>query len=320
MDALHTLKNSYIKERSAILSRSHLTPRGFFLRFCNAEKYWDELTSEENHLLDSGVRTLAGIVEQQPETANKLKTYQWVLKNLNSKFTERGNFLLALVTLITAFGFTKTTDKFGWTKIYNSEVESTSYNSLMLLVIAGLAIVFAVRDTLRIRSRAAIHEELINVIERYLQGAPAAVNSATPEQVNASTGVESRFFEAIFKPQTYSNLFKAGTVMIGIALVGMSQTSLTLYDKELDAYASKFKIEAVTHRPLQQTDCRFLETLEADCLMAQHKIQTSESALGLLQTVVNIALYGSSCFFVAAIFVFGCTPFVRQTVAKTSTD
>ncbi|WP_073522341.1 hypothetical protein [Pseudomonas fluorescens] len=120
----------------------------------------------------------------------------------------------------------------------------------------------------------------------------------------------------IFNQKTYSALFKAGAVVIGIALVGMSQTALTLYEKEVDAYTSKFKLEAITHRPLEQPDCKFLGALEAECFMAKHKVNTSDSAVGLLGTVVNIALGGGLCCFLAAIFVFVCTPFVCQTIAK----
>lgn len=313
MDVLHTLKNTYVKEREATTMRSHFTLRGFFSRLFNAEKYWDELTIQESLLLDLGAQTLSDIVGRQPKTPAELKTYQLILKNLNAKLTERGNFLLALVTLITAFGLTKTADLFDWSNMSRGDIKLlASRDNLMLLAIAGLTIVLAVKDALRVRNRAAIHEELVNVIERFLQGTPIKVALPTPLPATASSGVEKHFFEMIFNQKTYSALFKAGTVMVGIALVGMSQTSLTLYEKELDAYTSKFKIEAITHRALQQTDCKFLGTLEAECFMAQHKVRTSDSAVGLLGTMVNTALGGSMFCFIAALFVFVCTPFTRN--------
>ncbi|SFW31078.1 MULTISPECIES: hypothetical protein [Pseudomonas] len=317
MDVLHTLKNAYVKEREATTMRNHFTLRGFFSRLFNAEKYWDELTTQESQLLDLGAQTLSDIIARQPKTSAELKTYQLILKNINAKLTERGNFLLALVTLITAFGLTKTAGMFDWGNMSTGNIKLlASKDSLMLLIIAGLTIVLAVKDALRVRNRAAIHEELVNVIERYLQGTPITLTPPAPLPIIESSGVEKRIFEAIFNQKTYSALFKAGTVMVGIALVGMSQTSLTLYEKELDAYTSKFKIEATTHRPLQQTDCKFLGALEAECFMAQHKLKTSDSAVDLLGTVVNTALGGGLSCFLAAMFVFICTPFVRQTTTE----
>ncbi|WP_210558304.1 MULTISPECIES: hypothetical protein [unclassified Pseudomonas] len=152
MDVLHTLKNTYVKERRTATARSHLTLRGFFLRLFNAEKYWDELTAHENQLLDLGARTLSDILNVQGKSTRELKTYQLILKNLNAKLTERGNFLLVLVTLITALGLTKVNDIL--------DFSSMSRDGLILFAIAILTIFLALNDTLRVRNRAAIHEEL----------------------------------------------------------------------------------------------------------------------------------------------------------------
>ncbi|WP_210558302.1 MULTISPECIES: hypothetical protein [unclassified Pseudomonas] len=101
-------------------------------------------------------------------------------------------------------------------------------------------------------------------------------------------------------------------MLFGIGLVGISQTGLALYEKELDAYADKYKIEAITHRPLNETDCRFMGTHEVECFMAQHKMDASESALGLLQAVVNAAFVFSLLCFIASIFVFLSTAFANN--------
>ncbi|WP_073522339.1 hypothetical protein [Pseudomonas fluorescens] len=181
MDVLHRLKDTYVKEREATTMRHHFTLRGFFSRLFNAEKYWDQLTTHESRLLDLSAQTLSDIVGQEPKTPAELKTYQLILKNINAKLTERGNFLLALVTLITAFGLTKTTDMFDWSSMSTGKVKLlASTDSLMLLIIAGIMIVFAVKDALRMRNRAAIHEELVNVIERYLQGTEIRVAPPPP--------------------------------------------------------------------------------------------------------------------------------------------
>jgi len=319
MDALHSLKNSYIKERETTTMRHHFTLRGFLSRLFKAEKYWNKLIAEERHLLELGTQTLSDIICRDPEAASELKTYQLVLKNINAKLTERGNFLLTLVTLITAFGLTRTTGILDWSDGFGSSIKLiASIESLAFLAIAGVVIIFAVSDALRVRNRIAIHEELINVIERYMQGTsttailPSPLPSPSPTPIAKPNGVGQHFIRMIFNQKTYSSLFKAGTVMIGVALIGMSQTSLTLYEKELDAYASKFKIEAVTHRPLQQTDCKFIGALEADCFTAQHKMETINSAGNLLATVVDTARTAGVFCFLASLFVFIFTALLRQ--------
>lgn len=125
-------------------------------------------------------------------------------------------------------------------------------------------------------------------------------------------------FLTIFDRATYSGLFKASTVCFAIWLIGASQTALTLYDKEIDAYADKFKFEAMTHRFLDQTDCRLLSSYQADCFIAQHKIEASQSALGALKSATDTAWVGGIFFFIASAFVFLCAPFARNAYKENS--
>lgn len=311
MDVLNKLKNNYVKKRKATTARTYLTFRGFFLRLFNAEKYWDELTLEDARLLDFGVQTLTEILTQEPKTRDELKTYQLVLKNTNAKLTERGNFLLALVTLMSALGVTKLTEACEWTK--------EQLSGWKMFAIFGATIFFAVQDTLRVRNRAAIHEELINVIEHYLQATTTVVSHPLPVQAQVqeplptpvSSEVMRRFIRMTFNRGTSFALFKASMVLFGIALIGMSQTALTLYDKEVDAYSSKYKIEAVIGRQLDQIDCPFLTAYKADCLMAQHKMDAVNSSLDLLDTVVRWAFRSGIGFFILSITFFISTPLVR---------
>ncbi|QYY79461.1 hypothetical protein [Pseudomonas germanica] len=311
MDVLNKLKNNYVKKRKATTARTYLTFRGFFLRLFNAEKYWDELTLEDARLLDFGVQTLTEILTQEPKTRDELKTYQLILKNTNAKLTERGNFLLALVTLMSALGVTKLTEACEWTK--------EQLSGWKMFAIFGATIFFAVQDTLRVRNRAAIHEELINVIEHYLQATTTVVSHPLPVQAQVqeplptpvSSEVMRRFIRMTFNRGTSFALFKASMVLFGIALIGMSQTALTLYDKEVDAYSSKYKIEAVIGRQLDQIDCPFLTAYKADCLMAQHKMDAVSSSLDLLDTVVRWAFRSGIGFFILSITFFISTPLVR---------
>lgn len=144
-----------------------------------------------------------------------------------------------------------------------------------------------------------------------LHAQKTAKASATVETATPNPGGKNLFL-TIFDRATYSGLFKASTVCIAIWLIGMSQTAMTLYDKEIDAYVDKYKFEALTHRFLDQTNCRLLSSYQADCFIAQHKIDASRSALGALKAVTNAALVGSILCFIASAFVFLCTPFARN--------
>src|SRR5471030_1230347 len=128
------------------------------------------------------------------------------------------------------------------------------------------------------------------------------VQPATP-----STGGKILFL-TIFDRTTYSGLFRASTVCFAIWLIGASQTAVTLYDKEIDAYTDKYKFEAVTHRFLDQTDCRLLSSYQADCFLAQHKIDASGNALQALKVVTDSARLISILLFIASAFLFVCTP------------
>jgi len=324
MNVLHTLKDIYVRDRRAAMQLTHLTLRGWFLRLFSVEKYWDELTARDAQLLNVGATTLAGILTRESRSVAELKTYQLVLKNTNAKLTERGNFLLALVTLITALGLTKLTGANEWAQF--------NLSGTGLLLIFGTAIFFAVYDCLRVRNRAAIHEELINIIEKHLQStsdttlpAPATGPQEAPTQVQffpsmpVSTGALRRLIKAAFNSRAYSAMFKAGIVSYGIALVGISQTGLTLYDKELDAYSSKFKVEAAVGRTLERIDCQFLTVLQADCNLAKHKLKTSATTLDLLDTVVHAAFWVGTTLLIFSVLVFIGTPIVRAFLGKNST-
>ena len=125
-------------------------------------------------------------------------------------------------------------------------------------------------------------------------------------------------FLKFFDPAAYFGLFKASTVCFAVWLIGASQTAVTLYDKEIDAYSDKYKFEASTHRFLDQTDCRLLSNYQADCFLAKHKIDASRSALEALKAVTDAARVGGIFFFIVSAFVFLCAPFARNAYTENS--
>jgi hypothetical protein len=144
-----------------------------------------------------------------------------------------------------------------------------------------------------------------------------AVVTETVKTADPHPGGKALFL-SFFDPATYSGFFKAGTVCFTIWLIGASQTAVTLYDKEIDAYTDKYKFEAVTHRFLDQTDCRLLSNYQADCFLAKHKIEASGSALEALKAVTDAAWGGGIfCFFASALLFF-CVPFARNAYTESS--
>jgi hypothetical protein len=313
MQSLQTLKDAYITLRKQTIARSFLSARGLFLRLFNRERYWDELMRHEAQLLNAGVHALIRTLTDTPKTPEELKRYQLVLKNMNAKFTERGNFLLVLVTLTTALSLTKIPD-------------------IIIFSMVAAAIFLAVYDTVRVRHRVAIHEELHNVIERCLQSSatidPILLPSSAPVQApqaetvpphpvpTTSSRTTMHALKMFVSRKASAGLFKAGTLCLGVALIGMSQTAITLYDKEVDAFTAKYRIEAVVGRPLEQIDCKFLKPNQADCLLAQQKVEFTESAGSLLDWVVRLALGLWASLYLSSFILFFSTPYARAIRAR----
>lgn len=110
----------------------------------------------------------------------------------------------------------------------------------------------------------------------------------------------------------YAALFKAGVVLIGAALLAMSQTGTFLYEKDLSAHKAKFTLETALKRQFDDIICSKLTTQQLDCLLAKHEMNTFKSSLRLLDTVVQ------KCFWFGVLLVglscvgFLCVPFVSS--------
>jgi hypothetical protein len=316
MDVLQTLKKDYIKDRKKTLNHSYLTLRGFFHRLRNTEAYWDDLDNQESRLLVRAGSLLSDLLAAQPKTEAELKNYQWILKNTNTKFTERGNFLLAVLTIISTVGLAKLNEIFGW-------VDGV-WSVKLAFSITLITLIISITDAVRLRSRIAIHDELVNIIEKQIQ--TPSVFSEKPDSkatdkalIAQSPSLGMRRLAIIISKDTYNGLFKAATVILGVALIGMSQTGPILYDKEVEAYSAKFKIEETINRPLADINCELLTTVKADCKTAKHKTELSRVALNLFDTIVKDAMRLGAVLLLFGVLVFFATPFVHETDDKNST-
>lgn len=110
----------------------------------------------------------------------------------------------------------------------------------------------------------------------------------------------------IFSKQASAALFKAGIVLFSVSLLTISDIGQFLYEKELDAYASKFEVEALSGLPLNQTKCAELKPKEHLCNYARYKVDLVNSSVELAQYVSILTLrIGTALFFVSGLlFVF----------------
>lgn len=109
----------------------------------------------------------------------------------------------------------------------------------------------------------------------------------------------------------YSHLFKAGVVLIGTALLAMSQTGTFLYEKDLSAHKAKFTLETTLKQPLEKMDCSKLATQQVDCLVAKHEMSILNSSLEFLDSVVQTSLWFGVLLAVLSCVGFLCAPFVN---------
>jgi len=97
--------------------------------------------------------------------------------------------------------------------------------------------------------------------------------------------------------KSYSALFKAGVVLVGVSLLAISQAGTFLYEKDLSAHKAKFTLEATLKQPLEKIDCFKLTTQKVDCLVAKHEMNTLNSSVNLLNMVIQkeFLVWGVAC-------------------------
>lgn len=115
-----------------------------------------------------------------------------------------------------------------------------------------------------------------------------------------------------FSEHSYSALFKAGVFLLGISLLSMSQVGTFLYDKDIEAYTERFKIEELSGKTLENTDCSKLNGKLTECRIAKHKSKTLDSSLTLLDTIVSYSMLSGFALTVLSLLIFLATAFRPQ--------
>lgn len=110
----------------------------------------------------------------------------------------------------------------------------------------------------------------------------------------------------------YSSLLKASIVLIGTALLAMSQVMPFLYEKDISAHRAKFALEASIKQPIEKADCFKQVALQADCLSTKHELKTLNSSISLLDTVVRNSFWFGVAIAAISAAGFLCAPFAGR--------
>jgi hypothetical protein len=128
----------------------------------------------------------------------------------------------------------------------------------------------------------------------------------------ASDTLLKHVVETFTSEKGYSAFFKAGVILVGAAMIALSQTGTFLYDKDLSAHKAVFMFESATGKSLDVIDCKTLSNpLKGECLVAKHEIKTLTSSLNLLSSIVYISLWFGIACLVGALIGFILAPFQR---------
>jgi hypothetical protein len=89
----------------------------------------------------------------------------------------------------------------------------------------------------------------------------------------------------------YYQIFRGGIFLIGIGLVGLSQTMPQLLDHEQKAMELKYEFEERSNVKLDEAKCENFKSLQKECKLAKYKIEVISSTLDFLNTIVRILFF-----------------------------
>jgi hypothetical protein len=129
----------------------------------------------------------------------------------------------------------------------------------------------------------------------------------------------SHIIDTLCSEKGYSALFKAAVVLIGAALLAVSQAGTFLYEKDLAAHKAKYALEASIKLPLEEIDCSKAGAVQVDCMVAKHEMQTLDSTLWLLALIIQSSFVFGIALAVFSIFGFVCSLFMTPRPNGTQT-
>ncbi len=99
-----------------------------------------------------------------------------------------------------------------------------------------------------------------------------------------------RFLLFVFETE-YINLYKVGALLIGVSLIGLSQTFPVIINHDLKAKKAQYEIEELVGKEFESIDCDSLKKKKADCKYIKYLNNTNSTALLLSSRVISYSLY-----------------------------
>ncbi|MDE8603389.1 hypothetical protein M3I01_010750 [Marinomonas sp. RSW2] len=89
----------------------------------------------------------------------------------------------------------------------------------------------------------------------------------------------------------YKQIFRGGIVLVGMCLVGLSQTMPLLLDHEYKAMELKFEFEYKSNIKIEDANCEEIYSLYKECNLAKYKESVTSASVKLLNTVLHGSFY-----------------------------
>ncbi len=89
----------------------------------------------------------------------------------------------------------------------------------------------------------------------------------------------------------YISIFKAGMVVLSIALAGISQTYPVITKFDYEARALQYKIEAQEKKDFEKIDCKSIVNNVAECKLAAYKLSANNNAMNMAGIFIVFSFY-----------------------------
>ncbi len=126
--------------------------------------------------------------------------------------------------------------------------------------------------------------------------------------------------EAVCTERGYGGLFKAGVALVALSLIAVGDAGTFLYERDIDAHRSKFTVEAVSGRALNDTECGALGDLQSECRMAKHQMRTLYSSIELFSKIVEMSFWLGIALLCLSVLGFVASPFSGRKVPEAHSE
>lgn len=130
--------------------------------------------------------------------------------------------------------------------------------------------------------------------------------------IKALESICDYLFEVVCSERGYGGLFKAGVALMALSLIAVGDAGMLLYERDIEAHRSKFTVEAVSGKALEDTDCGSLGKSRSECELAKHQVKTLSSSIKLASTVVKTSFRSGFTLLCLSVIGFVFSPFAGR--------